>query len=286
MHTIEIPQKELIVDIPSEWDECTSDQVHFMLEKAFQVINGTLSLAEFRIQIFVLFTGLKFGPGYYIKQRLGYNTEINERIYLLSEQLCGWIFEKNEEDTFELSYQTVINFFPILLNKYHGPDDLLSDITLAEFKQAIAMLNDYFEAKEDPERADLFLNYFIATLYRPKDKNGIKVPFHSYVIEPILFELVEPWRKQAIAIWFSYCIKCLQEEDLVIQGIDVNFSTLFPSGSTNPTTHRKVNLGWTGVVLDIAESGVFGDASKTGQTLLYDILIFLLKKHHDQSKQK
>ncbi|HIY76398.1 MAG TPA: hypothetical protein H9825_09060 [Candidatus Sphingobacterium stercorigallinarum] len=286
MHTIEIPQKDLIVEIPSEWDECTSEQVHFILGKAFQVINGTLSLAEFRIQIFVLFTGLKFGPGYHIKQRLGYNAEINERIYLLSEQLCGWIFEKNEQDGFELSYQTITNFFPVLLNKYHGPDDLLADITLAEFKQAIAMLNDYFETKEDPDRADLFLNYFIATLYRPKDKSGIKVPFHSYVVEPTLFERVEPWRKQAIAIWFSYCIKCLQEEDLVIQGIDVNFSALFPSGKANPTTHKRVNLGWAGVVLDIAESGVFGDASKTSQTLLYDILIFLLKKHNDQSKQK
>ena len=87
-------------------------------------------------------------------------------------------------------------------------------------------------------------------------------------------------------MWFTYCIKCLQEEDLIINGIDVNLSVLFPKNNMGVTNHQKTNLGWTGVLMDIAESGVFGDAVSTAQTPLYDILLFLLKKHEDKPKEK
>ncbi len=249
-------------------------------------MDGNISIAEFRNKVFTYFTGLKTGWKYLLRNKLGLNNFINERIFQLSQELCNWIFVKNDDDNFELNFQTIKNFFPILNNKYFGPEDLLSNITLHEFKSALSLLDQYFDAKDDEDQSNLFLNYFIATIYRPKDDLGNRVSLNNYIIEPGLFEKTPIWQKQIIAIWFSYCIKCLQQEDIIIDGLEVNLSVLFPDSPSGSSNTQKVNLGWTGVLMDIAESGVFGNALETGRTLLYDILLYLLKKHQDQPKQK
>lgn len=286
MHTLEFPSKNLTVQFPSEWDECSDNQVHFILENSFKVMDGNISIAEFRNRVFTYFTGLKTGWKYLLRNKLGLNNIINERIFQLSQELCNWIFVKNDDDNFELNFQTIKNFFPILNNKYFGPEDLLSNITLHEFKSALSLLDQYFDAKDDEDQSNLFLNYFIATIYRPKDDLGNRLSLNNYIIEPGLFEKTPIWQKQIIAIWFSYCVKCLQQEDIIIDGIEVNLSVLFPDSPIGSSNTQKVNLGWTGVLMDIAESGVFGNALETGRTLLYDILLYLLKKQQDQPKQK
>ncbi|WP_312139503.1 hypothetical protein [Sphingobacterium sp.] len=214
------------------------------------------------------------------------NKLINERIYHFSDQLCSWVFVKNTDGDLELNYQTIKNNFPVLKERFYGPDDLLANLTLNEFKTALSFLNQYFELRTDQEQSLLYLDYFIATLYRPKDHTGERVPFYKYIIEPSLFENFSIWKKQMIAIWFSFCVKCLQREDILIDSIEVNLSVLFPEPNPNQHSNKTVSLGWTGIILDVAESGVFGDTERTGNTLLYDVLLYLLKKHQDQPKQK
>lgn len=286
MHTIDIPEKGLVLQLPSEWDDCTREQAHFILSKAFDVMAGLLSISEFRVQVFIKLTGLKFGLRYLIKQKLGLNSEANERIYQLSHLLCDWVFLKNEEENYELNYETVQNFFPVIADRFFGPEDMLADLTLGEFKNALGALDLYFESKETPEEAITHLDYFLGILYRSKDQNGIKKPHYNYVIDTEPFQKVPIWQKQSIIIWFTYCVKCLQTEDIVINGIECNLNVLFPKPKGTNASSAKVNLGWTGILMDIAESGVFGDASSASQTSLYDVLLFMLKKHQDQPKQK
>ena len=286
MHTLDITQKGVHIEIPSEWDDCSPEQVHFILKNAFLVMDGSLSIADFRIKVFAHLTGLKIGLKDRIYQRLGLNKLINEKIFLFSQELCDWIFSKNEDDNYELNFNSVLNYFPVLEGKFYGLDHLLADISLSEFKSALSLINQYFDSKTNEEDSETYLNYFIATLYRPKNSQGVKLPLSEYILEPDNFKKIAIWKKQIIAIWFSYCVKCLQEEDVVIDGMDVNFSVLFPKPNGARNNRQKVNLGWNGVILDIAESGVFGDAEHTGKTLLYDVLIYLLKKHQDQPIQK
>lgn len=286
MNTLEFPSKKEIIEIPAEWDECSVSQVRYILNKAFCVMNGKLSLLDFKVHVFSKFTGIKFGFLHFIREKLGMNKVINERIFQLSELFCSWVFDKNVEGNIELNYRTIRNNFPLLNDKFFGPADLLADITLNEFKTALSFLHQYFENCSDSDQGSLYLDYFIATIYRPKNCHGNRISFHKYIIEPSVFENVHSWEKQMIAIWFSYCVRCLQEEDIVIDGIDVNLSVLFPKSSSNQNNSQKASLGWTGIILDIAESGVFGDAESTGNTMLYDVLLYLLKKHQDQPKQK
>lgn len=281
MHTIEIPDKNKIIQIPADWDDCTPEQARYLLHLAFEVMSGQLSIGAFRIKVFTYLTGLTLGFSYHVRQRLKLNSEVNGMIYQLSEQLCGWVFDKKDDETYELRFETVINFFPVLAKSYYGPEDLLSDLTLGEFKTALSVVDQYFESKDEEALAMEYLNLFLSILYRPKI-SGAKVLFREHIPDPSVFAKVPLWQKQCIVIWFTYCVKCLQSEELTINGIDVDLSVLFPKSEAARGGSRKVNLGWTGILLDIAESGVFGDAAHASQTPLYDVLIFLLKKHQDQ----
>lgn len=284
MHTIEIPHKKIRINLPSCWEDCTTDQAQHILQLALAVMAGELSMADFRIKIFLQLTGMKLGFSYYVKEKLKRNNELNARIYQLSEQLCGWIFTRTESETYELDYKTIINHFPTFAQQ-QGPADLLADITLGEFKTALSIADQYFESKEDPALATELLNLFIAMIYRPKNIHGNRTPFHLHHPEPELFAKVPEWQKQCALIWFTYCVKCLQTEDLTINGIEVNLSVLFPQSTGAARTSQRVNLGWTGILMEIAESGTFGTARSAAQTPLYDILLFLLKKHQDNKTQ-
>lgn len=287
MHSIEIPDRALTVTFPDCWEECTPEQITFIVENAFLTMTGDISLAEFQIRVFKHLTGLKIGWQYHLRTILGRNQAENEAIYRLSSQLCSWIFQKTQDDSYELKYDSIVNPFPVLMDKYHGPGDLLATLTMGEFKMALAELDQYLKSAEEPEQAQVHLDFMIGILYRPKDDNGKILPYHHYVVRPEIFANVPIWKKQAIVMWFTYCVRCLQTEDLVINGIDVNFSALFPTADhTRPTNRHQVNLGWAGIIYNIAETGVFGDAAQTSQTPLYDILLFLLKKHQDQKALK
>ncbi|WP_343322284.1 hypothetical protein [Sphingobacterium multivorum] len=281
MNTIEIPDKNIVMEIPSSWDECSREQTYFLLEKAFKVISGKLSIGMFRIIAFQHFTGLKFGMSYRIKQRLGLNQKVNSEIARLSKIYCDWIFEE-DEDQYHLTFDSVINYFP-QLNGYYGPADLLADLTFGEFQQALVLMNEYTESQDSEYPTDHSLYEFIKLLYRPKVK-GLRVSLTGYR-DNKTFKYVPDWKLKVTLMWFTNCIQAIKEEDLHISGVEVNFSPLFPAEEKPKSKRKGLNLGWNGILLDVAESGVFGKAAEVNETPLYEILFYLLKKQDDHKQQ-
>ncbi len=281
MNTIEIPDKNIVIEIPSSWDECSSDQVYFLLEKAFKVISGKMSIGMFRIVAFQHFTGLKFGTSYRIKQRLGLNQKVNSEIARLSKVYCDWIFEE-DDDQYHLTFDSVINYFPEI-NGHYGPADLLADLTFGEFQQALVLMNEYTESQESGTTTDQPLYEFIKLLYRPKVK-GQRVSLMGYR-DKSTFKSVPDWKLKVTLMWFTNCIQAIKEEDLHLSGIEVNFSPLFPVEEKPRSKRKGLNLGWNGILLDVAESGVFGKAAEVNETPLYEILFYLLKKQDDHKQQ-
>lgn len=281
MNTIEIPDKNIVIEIPSSWDECSPDQVYFLLEKAFKVISGKMSIGMFRIVAFQHFTGLKFGTSYRIKQRLGLNQKVNSEIARLSKIYCDWIFEE-DDDQYHLTFDSVINYFPEIKRRY-GPADLLADLTFGEFQQALVLMNEYTESQESESPTDQPLYDFIKLLYRPKIK-GQRVALTGYR-DKSTFKSVPDWKLKVTLMWFTNCIQAIKEEDLNISGVEVNFSPLFPVEEKPRSKRKGLNLGWNGILLDVAESGVFGKAAEVNETPLYEILFYLLKKQDDHKQQ-
>jgi len=262
MHTLEILEAGKTIEIPSNWDECSHDQAAYIAREAFEVISGKQPIEDFQRKVFCRLTGLEMDIRTAYKQRMKLNDRQNEMLCILAEKLCRWPFKEiHTEDgdiSLEFSYNTVINHFPLLRigsHKLYGPEDLLQDITFAEFEWANNHSQDYFQAvREDQfETSDLVK----------------KVPF---------------WQKNCILLWYTMCINVIQTIPLKIQGVEIDLSVLFPEPSEAEKEGlevKKQGIGWRGALYDIAASGVFGPVKKTETTPLFTILVYMYKKHID-----
>jgi hypothetical protein len=84
----------------------------------------------------------------------------------------------------------------------------------------------------------------------------------------------------------------IQREDLILGGMEVNFSPLFPKAKKiDPDSYREGDrrdkgYGWTSVVNAVAKEGPFGDVAKTDKTSLFELLLYMLEMHEQNQKLK
>ena len=299
MNTIEIQDKNKTVTFPSCWEECTRDESDYILQRAFEVVSGQSDIHRFRIAVFAYLTGYRITPGYHLTKRIAHDhyRDITTNISRLAEQLCSWPFAKVQQEpdspfSYELNLDTVKNMMPAITaggNSFAGPTDLLGDLTFGEFRAAIREMDAHIIAAKDPETAQdalEALNRFMAVLYRPC-QNGQRIPYNAAETNKyaLLTQTIPLWQKQTVLLWFSYCIKYIQSEDIVIDGQEINLSVLFPK-STAASGPVKKGIGWAGLLFDIAKEGIFGDAEKTDKAGLFDIMIYLYKNHHDNKEME
>ncbi len=291
MHTIEIPDKDIHIEIPSHWDECTSDQIESLLQSAYKTLSGKQPLINALVHNFCLFTDLKPTVNYSVKNKKGYAEEINEQIAILSKSLCSWPFKT--EEPLEINYDTVINHFKAINSdgtKLFGPEDLLTNITYGEFRWSIDYMNDYFKAitDKDSEAAKFALHSFLTCLYRP-NQLGKRSKFNTDDIPELAmhFDHIPEYIKQTILLWFTYCISIIKTVPLTIHGSEIDFSVLFPDSTElqeDSSVKQKPSLGWHGLLYDIAEKGIFGNLEQSDNTNLFTILVYLVKKKHEDDE--
>lgn len=147
---------------------------------------------------------------------------------------------------FDLCYDTILNHFPEQ-GKLYGPAHLLSDITFGEFRSALEELEEYFASQSElnsDSESQHALNRFIACLYRPNRKNykklkssesfdgSLREPFNRNLIEKNahLAKRIPHEVKVIIMMWFTYCVRYIQSEELVVSGRTISLKSLFPSG--------------------------------------------------------
>lgn len=292
MHTIEIPDRDKTISLPEHWDECTPSQACFVLQDALDVVAGRQTMADFHTRVFAHLTGLEADAKYHYTQRVNpaMTEDVNATIVRLSEQLCAWPFRLNE-DKFELNMDTVRNLLPTIKcgnNVLAGPADLLADLTFGEFRAALREMGEHIRMAKDPDESDdagHYLDRFVAVLYRPLDASHNRVPFDPDNIakHAFLVRFAPAWQKQTILLWFSYCVKYIQNEDILIDGITLNLSALFPNSTAGTATAKK-GVGWAGLLYDVAKEGLFGDVEKTDKTGLFDVFVYLYKRHLDNKE--
>lgn len=296
MHQIEIPDIGKTFSLPDSWEECTPQQLEFILPLAFRVLSGEMDIHEFTVRIFCHITGLRKGPrsDFLKKIRPAQVQDSYAMVSQLANQLCGWPFQPVEspqgyEDRLELALNTHVNLLPVIKvgrRKLIGPADLIADLTFAEFRIAIREMDQHIAyAKHQDLHADstAALDRFIAVLYRPLDPStGKKQSFTPDSIRKLspIASRIPSWKKNTILLWFSYCVNYIQSEDVVIDGQTINLSVLFPK-STGRTDTGKKGIGWAGLLFDVSKEGPFGTVEKTDQVGLFDILLYLYKNHHD-----
>lgn len=291
MITLELEEKNILIEFPESWDEMSEPQAHYCLKQAIKMLAGKISEDEFKTLCFYKIADIKRNWRTVMWERLVSAEQLqkkNANAWQLADKLTAFMFNAPEQENAkpEFAFEAVTNFLPTVKigrQIFYGPQTLLMDLTFAEFRTAIEELNAYFESKDEHQLSMLF-----AVLYRPPREDlkeakqdpefdgRIKTAFNRSHQEAHAKKLdnLKPWQRMAILLHFTWCINYIKSQDLIIEGRKINFSPLFPKPKESNRS-EKPSTGWTGVLFGIAEKGIFGNIKQTDQSNLFDILLLL-----------
>ena len=306
MNTIEIPDRNIKVQYPANWEELTNDQFAFVLQNWLKVVDGYLNQHEFKLIVLYNLLGIKRGPfsGLKDKRMNPEKLEIKyENLWRLTKTL-EWLFEyrtENERKTVALSYTGITNRLPEIETPEGfliGPADGCTNITFGEYRHAWMHVESYLSNREDNE-----LDLFIATLYRHERKmyeslktlpdfdgnrrEQFNVNFTGYYAK--LLAEVPFWQKYTVLLWFLNCDRWIKEDEIILGGNPVSFAPLFEKERENDEveTLDDTDLGLTQLLFMVAESNLFGGPDQVDRTSYIDILTALLywKKQTDKIRK-
>ncbi len=87
-------------------------------------------------------------------------------------------------------------------------------------------------------------------------------------------------------LWFAYFNRYLIEGgEFIIEGNTLVFDSLFDQGA-NDDSNNQMNIGLMSIVFTLADTGTFGNAEQTDDTLLFQVLMKLLSDKQLADKLK
>jgi hypothetical protein len=287
MHTVTIPEHNIIKYIPEDLSECDTQQYIDMAGLMFLHQTGSLSYEELRVQaIYKLMNMVPAEP----KTKLKRNPQLSEEeenkyanAYRLSE-LIDTFFDSTDENQRIIKQNFIHNpvkkFKPLLTN-YYGPEDLLSHLKFGEYSDALRLFNQIIA---DGELELLFP--FVAILYRKKKTaiwyqkwmnkydGDIRQKYNSASVD----ERAKKFENMPIGfIWGVYLMfgsfqKWLATAQIPWGGKVLDLSIIFTSEG-NEEPEIVPGLGMDAVMFAISESGVFGTKKELNETPLIEVLI-------------
>lgn len=286
MHTLEIPEKNLKMQFPSEIEEMNEQQFVRFIELVLAHSSGNISLEQFRAELIITLLKVRMDFTYTFMKAEARENLLSE-IYRLGES-CDSFFEEIEQQgqmvkSFKLYFTR--NFIPVICGIYHGPAHALQDVTFCEYRHAHRYYTSYLESQNEND-----LNHLIAVLYRPAKKwlsvkrmfNGfdgqVRVPFTAHYNPVILQARVSdiarlPFAlRYGIFLFFSGCERFLVSGSVKLDGKTIGFSSIYESKSDDTAEY---DIGLTGILYSLAETHVFGSIEQTDNQNIYDIMLRL-----------
>lgn len=195
----------------------------------------------------------------------------------LTETL-DWMWHISEDGReVELVYDSTVNLLPSW-GRYRGPLSHGADLTFAEFRHAVTLMNLYNQDKDV-----ITLRALCGTLYRLPGKDPRSKKFDGKYREDfhpsrtILYaermKLMPEWIMWGIYCWFAYFCQYLIEGDFILDGKQVSFSSIF---ERNSASGGKQDIGMNSILFSVAESGIFGNVQDADNELLLKIMLKLL----------
>lgn len=224
----------------------------------------------------------------YVLKNRGYRFHSRVDDMLLVNGLTNtldWMWQTDEDTTnggavvvsAALTYDSTVNLLPEW-RYLRGPLSHGADLTFGEFRQAAAVLNKY-NAGHDP----MDLRALCAILYRKpiKDKGCVsREPFRLQYMGRYMGLVREmPERVQwGVYAWFAYFCEYLFTGSFIIDGLELCFAPVFDRSKKDADAEPGTvqNLGMNSVLYSVAESGIFGNADATDDTLLLRVMMKLL----------
>lgn len=288
MTTIEVFERGIVREIPSSWDEMTSEQVRFVMRTYDTCIRRGRSPLEFNIRVLYHFLGIKHNWRSVRWERL--HPELVEardaNIYMLCERCLGFLFNADGEPL-QLSFSTTVNALPSVRPRWFrrrlvGPDDLLQNLTYGEFRHAATALNDFFKNRRLED-----LDECIAFLYRVRSKAPNRAGRFVKSVDNATFHRdvrrasrLPFWQKNLIMSWFAACIHYLQTGIVTIDGEQVDMSQLFAKDAEKSATAYT----WNDLLIQIAKDQTIGNMERVDEEALFTI--FSIMWHNVKERKR
>ena len=182
--------------------------------------------------------------------------------------------------------------------KFYGPGDFLQGMSFAEYKDALAAAMKYMETHEDE-----WLDRLTAIMYRrrrpglrrimkqPDFDGRTRVPYNPVQLERDVKRMrkVNFGIKYMALMYVSGCLWTLKtyEDGIEIDGVKMDFSILFkPSGRNGSDQEKGDSVGMIGMMMALAESGVFGNIKDVANTDVWDILVRIYQLELDRREME
>ncbi len=286
MNTVEINGTGRSVKVPSSWDEMTPKQVRETFRIFDHCVREGLSPLDFNVRELYMLLGVRRTLKGFFQDISGSKAfrQRSENVYLLCEQLLGFLFS---EETAALSYDSFTNPMPSALagiRRIHGPADLLQDLTFGEFRHASAAVNKFYSTRDERD-----LDEAIAFLYRSKSRRanraGRKVSEidNKNVSRHIQrAKKLAPWRKNLIMMWFSNCLRYLQNGTLEIDGESVELAALF----TGDGKTTGISFGWNDMLVELAKENTIGNIDRVDEEPLMSVLAIMWHNYKERRRDE
>jgi len=290
MNVVEIPVKNIVLEYPGEWDEINREQGIKTGRLLYFLYRGVIDPDQFRKLVVDLFIKRVNNMARKLSKEQELDLWGNE--WLLAETVNFFFDIKKDPETgkevYEIMPRFVKNLIPwfrmgIWRTKYVGPGSFFAGMVFAEFKDALAAADKFMQTGDE-----VWLDRLVAILYRRRVK-GLwrkrreddwdgkeRRPYNPAIVE----KDAERMKKAPMGVKFMaflYMMGCLYmlRTDADGQGIEIDgqacaFSLLFKN--THASQRSSDGIGMMGVMMAMAESGVFGNIHETARADVWDVL--------------
>lgn len=136
--------------------------------------------------------------------------------------------------------------------------------------------------------AERALLRILANLYRRTDSKSdpksadyagdVREPFNSWVIDSRADEIIGISNEYVLSALIFY----LLNRNRIYDTYDKVFDHEDDTDLNGPVVDRPIQIGITGMILELAETGMFGDFEKTGKTYIHTLLLAQQKRISDR----
>ncbi len=293
MTSIEIYDSGKHVLIPSTWDEMSAEQIRHIFMEYDKAFRCGMSPLVFNVRVLYYLMGIKRTFRAALMDRLYPQRAMKkaENVYRICDECLAFLFsEPDSGGQVRLSFDSVKNPLPYvkcgLFRTLCGPADLLQDLTFGEFRHAAVSLNNFFLSKEIAD-----LDECIAHLYRVKSWNENRagryvrnVTNNSVKRDIMRASRIPVWQKTLIMMWFSSCLRYLQNGTVIIDGEKIDMGLLFAKDEDSRS--GVMGYSWNDLLIEIAKEHSVGNIERVDDEPLFSIFSIMWHNYKERKRNE
>lgn len=266
------------INIPEYWEEIKQNDFEYLLKLVYNSEPDKITIND----VLKKFADRLLGEKQFFT--LDKRTQYFKLVTEVAEKL-EWIFVRDVDGNYQFAFETTENLIPDI-DGYKGPQPHGNDLTFGEYRLAVDLMNKY-----TTERENFYLDALCGVLYRKPTKGwcnpgfdgNYREKFNKHQVQHYAENMkkVPEYLKWGIYVWFANFNRYLIEGgEFIMDGNTVSFESLFERSAIDEDTKPVTNIGLMSIVFTLADTGTFGNADKTDDTMLFPILLKLL---HDKN---